>query len=776
MNQIYCFYIPLGVLLFSNCVLATEIPDMPMPVIETDTLLHTWLAKPVQKSRLLCDMEGLSAWEHHGVGAIEITDRYAKTGKKSLKMTSRTFTNRPSKNGRPPGTCIAMFKTDNEDWSGFNRLSFWVYPDLPGFRTISMSVVLRNEGTFRVPDEYGRRGRHYFLLKDRQWNRIVWEIAHLSRDKVTGIEFIYRMQGHEPGATDTVCYYIDTLELQKIEPDLYEGWNVASGRIAYSHTGYPLHGSKIAITSNNDLSEFSVHDADDKTVVKHFPVRRIQTPLGKFCILDFSGLNKPGTYTLRADQLKTKPFKISPEIWKDTILKTVNCFYCLRCGMEIPGIHGLCHEDWLAEHNGKKITYNGGWHDAGDLSQGLRNTCEATYAMFLLAQQLQEKDRPLANRLLEEAQWGLDWILKNRFGDGYRCQWGTMDFWTDNIIGTTDDMVATRTNNDAYHNFHAVTAEAIAYRLLKKGNPYLAERSLKYACEDFQFAIENLPEPNLRAYAIGVIASVELYESTKQKNFSDKAVDLAEVILACQQQTEPNWDISLVGFFYRTPAKRYIQHYSHLGEDQLPIVALVMLCSAMPDHPRQPQWRKCIELYASYLKKTAHYTAPYYTIPASIYSVDESKDAKFQEQVKNGIRLSNNHYLRCFPVWFDFRGNYGVLLSQTRAMTATARLLKDRALWDLAQKQLQWVVGLNPFCQSTMYGEGHDFAPQYTATSGDIVGGLPVGIQSSRNHDEPFWPADNCYNFKEIWVHPSSRWLGIMTDLEAMKEMDFLKD
>jgi hypothetical protein len=78
-------------------------------------------------------------------------------------------------------------------------------------------------------------------------------------------------------------------------------------------------------------------------------------------------------------------------------------------------------------------------------------------------------------------------------------------------------------------------------------------------------------------------------------------------------------------------------------------------------------------------------------------------------------------------------------------------------------------VGLNPFCQSTMYGEGHEFAPQYTPTSGDIVGGLPVGIQTSRNRDEPFWPADNCYNFKEIWVHPSSRWLAIMADLEAIR-------
>ena len=46
----------------------------------------------------------------------------------------------------------------------------------------------------------------------------------------------------------------------------------------------------------------------------------------------------------------------------------------------------------------------------------------------------------------------------------------------------------------------------------------------------------------------------------------------------------------------------------------------------------------------------------------------------------------------------------------------------------------------------------HGFSGSYTVTSGDIVGGLPVGVQTSRVQDERFWPADNCFNFKEIWI------------------------
>jgi len=54
---------------------------------------------------------------------------------------------------------------------------------------------------------------------------------------------------------------------------------------------------------------------------------------------------------------------------------------------------------------------------------------------------------------------------------------------------------------------------------------------------------------------------------------------------------------------------------------------------------------------------------------------------------------------------------------------------------------------------------------KYTALSGDMVGSLPVGIQTRKNADLPYWPAANCYNYKEVWVHPSSRWLAIMADL-----------
>jgi hypothetical protein len=141
-----------------------------------------------------------------------------------------------------------------------------------------------------------------------------------------------------------------------------------------------------------------------------------------------------------------------------------------------------------------------------------------------------------------------------------------------------------------------------------------------------------------------------------------------------------------------------------------------------------------------------------------------TRDA-FRAQVLSGMPLGDGYYLRAFPVWFARRGNYGVLLSQAKALSAAAQLRRDRDAAQLAQQQAQWIVGRNPFVQSTMYGEGYDWAQQYSVSSGDFVGALPVGMQSRGNTDLPYWPAQNMYVYKEVWGHPVSRWLWLMRDI-----------
>ena len=142
--------------------------------------------------------------------------------------------------------------------------------------------------------------------------------------------------------------------------------------------------------------------------------------------------------------------------------------YSERCGTVIPGIHGVCHQDDYTVHGDKRIVVNGGYHDAGDLT-ATGNVTGMTYALFSYAERLQqqEEDPELRDRLLEEAKWGLAWILKTSFGDGYRSTGQLISYWTNGIMGDADDRFGQAVNNPEW-NFRVAASEALAARVLKR--------------------------------------------------------------------------------------------------------------------------------------------------------------------------------------------------------------------------------------------------------------------------------------------------------------------
>jgi hypothetical protein len=131
--------------------------------------------------------------------------------------------------------------------------------------------------------------------------------------------------------------------------------------------------------------------------------------------------------------------------------------YSERCGTEIRGIHGRCHQDIYTLHRDERIVVNGGYHDAGDLSL-TGNTHGMVYAALSLAESLKEQgeDPALTARLLEEGRWGLNWVLKTRVGDGYRSTGQLVSYWADGIMGTADDRFGQAVNNPEW-NFRVST-------------------------------------------------------------------------------------------------------------------------------------------------------------------------------------------------------------------------------------------------------------------------------------------------------------------------------
>ena len=278
---------------------------------------------------------------------------------------------------------------------------------------------------------------------------------------------------------------------------------------------------------------------------------------------------------------------------------------------------------------------------------------------------------------------------------------------------------------------------------------------------------------------IGVTASVELYRATGKRIYADKAIELARTIVESQQKPYVGKEFPLAGFFYSGPGSRHdlppIPSRKRPGADRRAVAAR---SRRFPNHADWMKWYSTVALYSEYQKTTrgdngaVRRAAGVRLSPGDdVKEVPDSARCTTRRVTHIARRcwpampMGDGWYLRAFPVWFARRGNYGVLLSQAKALSAASRLRGDRAGLDLAQRQAEWIVGRNPFAQSTMYGEGYDWSQQYSVSSGDFVGSLPVGMQSRGDTDLPYWPSQNMYVYKEVWVHPTSRWLWMMEDL-----------
>lgn len=782
---------------------------IPIPIDENETAEKRLLEKEILKSRIVDDMESLdnfipiTDWIK-----LELTKERFICGKQCLKITSPTNlktwdTKRGHGRGRIYDIPSAYRKIDNEDWTDYNRLSVWVYPDCAGMKSLSFRIQLHNDGEHKVPDKYDREGGHNYNLKPDCWNHIVLEMPYLARDKVVGVSFDYDMVGHEPDAVDHITWYVDKLELQKLNCDVYEGWTPANDRISFCHSGYQTGSEKIAIASDINANTFKLIELDTGKVVLEKKIINLKTKIGNLQVLDFSEIIDEGKYIIVAGNLSTRAFKIDDNVWESSIWKVLNFYLTLRCGCDVYGKHRACHSDMLLKHNDKSIVANGGWHDAGDLAQGMNNTSEATQALLCLAKTLKGKNNRLYRRVLEEAKWGLDYVIKMRFGDGYRASYSSCSIWTDGIIGTDDDIISEPTRN-AYANFDAAYALALGAQVFEDEDKDYARYALKIAKEDFKFGEQVLKEikekkvfdgvraqfnkgdlVDAQVQSIAALTATELYKITKEQEYKDKAICHGRIVTMCQQREYTNWDVPMIGFYYENTDHKLIWHHNHMSYAYLPDLTMSTLCETFNDSDDYMLWYSALMLSGQNYKNISKYTLPYGVIPSGIYHVDEAinqtknvvpnhpmmeRDATgqiingYRQMVEKGFPLGNGYFLRVYPVWFSFRGNYNVILSDAKASATIANATNNLDLYNISQRQFEWIVGKNPMAQSTLYGEGYDYVQLYAVQPGQTVGAISVGMQSNGDNDEPFWPQVNNSTYKEVWVCSATKWMWTMAD------------
>ena len=203
--------------------------------------------------------------------------------------------------------------------------------------------------------------------------------------------------------------------------------------IRINQLGYTSKGQKTAIWCSKEqtnITEFELVDnASGKTVFTQTSGKSFGAygPFKNTYRLDFSKFKKPGKYYLKAGMIHSLVFIINDTVYNGTADFCLRYMRQQRSGFN-PFLKDSCHT-----HDGytlygpmpdsTHIDVTGGWHDASDYLQYSTTSANATYHLLAAYRDFPHvfTDRHQANGLngrngvpdvLDEAKWGLNWLLK----------------------------------------------------------------------------------------------------------------------------------------------------------------------------------------------------------------------------------------------------------------------------------------------------------------------------------------------------------------------------
>lgn len=206
--------------------------------------------------------------------------------------------------------------------------------------------------------------------------------------------------------------------------------------IRINQMGYTTSGVKVGIWASKEdkgIKTFQLVNAITKKIVYTAGAGKAFGAYGPFIQtyrLNFSVFKKPGRYYLQAGDTRSPEFEIGDNVYKGAADFCLRYMRQQRTGFN-PFLRDSCHtQDGYVLYGEKagipdstELDVVGGWHDASDYLQYSTTSANATYHLLAAYRDFPNvfTDQKQANGLdgmngmvdiLDEARWGLDWLLK----------------------------------------------------------------------------------------------------------------------------------------------------------------------------------------------------------------------------------------------------------------------------------------------------------------------------------------------------------------------------
>lgn len=279
--------------------------------------------------------------------------------------------------------------------------------------------------------------------------------------------------------------------------------------IAVNLVGFTTDQVKQALLVNTFAKEFKVLRLDTMEVVYRDSVgreRSVDLASGDWVsVLDFTDLTTQGEYIIQVTDkggnlLESGSFRIADDIYTEVMKISLQSFYYQRCGTLVQNhkfwSHEVCHKDdaLFFYDPSLKIDVTQGWHNAGSYNKSSVSTAFSTALLLYLYEanpdafydgqiEIPEASNGIPD-ILDEAAWGLRWLLKMQNHNGGVFHKVAQKEWEEEMLPGDDNSqprYVFEISSTATADFSAVTA--IGARLFEEFNSafskQLADASIK---------------------------------------------------------------------------------------------------------------------------------------------------------------------------------------------------------------------------------------------------------------------------------------------------------
>ena len=473
--------------------------------------------------------------------------------------------------------------------------------------------------------------------------------------------------------------------------------------IRINQMGYLPEGKKIAVFISDKsvvLMKFRLIDnLSGKVLFDGVPLSADATMWGQKSAyrLDFSSVVQPGGYHLEAAEAISPNFAISSDVYKGSADYILTYLRQQRCGFN-PFLKDSCHtaDGIVVDHpnkSGKWIDVTGGWHDASDYLQYVLTSANAVYQMLFAYRENPSvyQDNFKANGLpgsngipdiLDEARWGLDWLLKMNPGKG--------------------EMYYQIADDRDHRGYRLPTLDTVSYGLGKKFRPVYFATGKPQGSGNHRnrtTGVASVAAKFSSSFALGSEIFSKLDPSLASQ-LKDKAREAWEFANSDPGVCQTACVVS--PYFY--------EEENYIDDMELAAISLFQISNSAEDRNAAAKWGE-IEQVTPWMElhRARHYQYyPFVNLGHSFLaqSSDSLTSKKFAGFMKQGlVSLQNFSAGDPFPIGIPFIwcSNNLVVAAATQARLYR-KITGDHQFEELEAALTDWLFGCNPWGTSMICG------------------------------------------------------------------------